>query len=52
MGVKRDRERGSVRKGGSKEGERKRKGEDGKRERKREREEFKLRAMFWEELIC
>lgn len=51
MGVKRDRERGSVRKGGSKEGERKRKGE-GWREREKEREEFKLRAMFWDELIC
>lgn len=51
MGVKRDRERESVRKGGSKEGERKRKGE-GWREREKEREEFKLRAMFWDELIC
>lgn len=40
-----------MRKGGSKEGERKRKGE-GWREREKEREEFKLRAMFWDELIC
>ncbi len=60
--VKRDRERGSVREGARKERERERVRMEREREKERERErererekrerEFKLRAMFWDELIC